>query len=210
MRQMISAALAVLTCMTLSEASAQQRQVTTPSEAIAAEIWPSISGLDVCASAPQVLFAVEQATHGEDRVASVGALQILIGDRRLCGSVRDVLAQASRSLQLEIQRAENVQADHPVADCAPGYFWRLAAPVDRICVTLAEHERVQFENQDAGITRLAGGGAYGPNTCRSGYVWRAAFPNDLTCVTPERRTLAARENAAHSSRLNSQTPGTSD
>lgn len=36
---------------------------------------------------------------------------------------------------------------------------------------------------------------YGPDTCIDGFVWRDAIPGDHVCVTPDRRTLAANENA---------------
>jgi hypothetical protein len=49
---------------------------------------------------------------------------------------------------------------------------------------------------DAEVTLLP----YGPDTCRNGYVWRDAIPGDHVCVTPERRQVAADENAIAGSR----------
>jgi hypothetical protein len=42
---------------------------------------------------------------------------------------------------------------------------------------------------------------YGPDTCVSGYVWRDAIPGDHVCVTPDRRSLAANENATAGARF---------
>jgi hypothetical protein len=47
---------------------------------------------------------------------------------------------------------------------------------------------------------LAAGGDFGPNTCLTGFVWREAFVGDVVCVTPDRRTQAAQDNAAATSR----------
>lgn len=36
---------------------------------------------------------------------------------------------------------------------------------------------------------------YGPDTCKQGFVWRDAIPGDHVCVIPQRRAIAANENA---------------
>jgi hypothetical protein len=62
--------------------------------------------------------------------------------------------------------------------CIQGYVWREACPYDYICVTPAVREAARIDNMWASY-RLAGGGAYGPDTCKQGYVWReACSPND--------------------------------
>lgn len=41
---------------------------------------------------------------------------------------------------------------------------------------------------------------YGPDTCKQGFVWREAINGDHVCVPPDRRTQAARDNAAAAGR----------
>jgi Bacterial SH3 domain len=47
---------------------------------------------------------------------------------------------------------------------------------------------------------------FGPDTCKAGFVWRDAIPGDTVCVTPDRRTLAANENATAGARVNPTGP----
>ena len=86
------------------------------------------------------------------------------------------------------------------AGCKSGYVWRDAQDGDGACVTPAERAEAKAQNANARNNRVAGGGAYGPNTCRNGYVWREAFGGDVVCVTPYERDMAKRQNAASPSR----------
>lgn len=42
---------------------------------------------------------------------------------------------------------------------------------------------------------------YGPDTCVDGFVWRDVIPGDHVCVTPDRRNIAANENAIAGARV---------
>jgi hypothetical protein len=80
--------------------------------------------------------------------------------------------------------------------------WRDAQDGDGVCVTPAERAEAKAQNANGANNRVAGGGAYGPNTCRNGYVWREAFGGDVVCVTPYERQKAKNQNAANASHSN--------
>jgi hypothetical protein len=88
-----------------------------------------------------------------------------------------------------------------VTRCLQGYVWREARPGDLVCVTGAERTETRQENQ-AGPSRRAGSGPYGPDSCLAGFVWREAFAGDHVCVPPASRTRAQASNAQAAARAN--------
>jgi hypothetical protein len=75
-------------------------------------------------------------------------------------------------------------------NCAQGYVWREASPIDRVCVTPATRTATAADNAQAGAR-------HEPNstTCNQGYVWREAYPGDVVCVTPATRAQAKTDDA---------------
>ncbi|MFN0149045.1 MAG: toll/interleukin-1 receptor domain-containing protein [Dehalococcoidia bacterium] len=93
-------------------------------------------------------------------------------------------------------------------ECKPGFVWREAIPGDHVCVTPDVRQQALDDNR-AAAGRIDPAGAFGRDSCKSGFVWRDAHMNapkpwptaDHVCVTGDRRTQAANDNRAATSRF---------
>ncbi|MFF2571018.1 RICIN domain-containing protein [Streptomyces sp. NPDC058084] len=77
----------------------------------------------------------------------------------------------------------------PPDTCVEGTKWRLATPIDHVCLAASRQSYFRWENYQGQFQRDASTS----NGCRAGYVPREAVPGDRVCVTPGERDEAQRD-----------------